>query len=194
MRRNLTASTIACWAAATLAVCGLAGALPGARAATAPKVVVVNGAGLQRIGAFRPGGGAGDFGRAVRAFGPPSRSASVLGDTTCRVTWSTQHVTADFEGTGGRAAGTTVCSSRQGTFTFARLGLGWRTSRGLRVGSPTKLIKRLYPAAAFIYGRWWLVTQPRAGGTGPAANEPLLTARVARGHVISLVASVGAGA
>jgi hypothetical protein len=190
MRRDMTARTSLRLAAATLGVCALAGAASGARAATAPKVVVADSGGLQRIGSFRPGGNAGDFGRAIRAFGSPSRSVSVLGNT-CRVTWSSQHVTADFEASKGLPAGTTVCSSRQGTFTFARLGLGWRTSRGLRVGSPTRLIHRLYPAARFIYGRWWLVSRPRAGGTGPAANEPLLTARVAKGHVTSLVASVG---
>jgi hypothetical protein len=191
MRRDLTARTSVRLTAATLAVYGLAGPATGAHATTAPKVVVAGGAGLHRIGAFRPGGRVGDFGRAVRVFGPPSRSVALFEGSTCRVTWSQQRVTADFEDTDRRPGSPTVCSSRQGTFTFARLGLGWRTSRGLRVGAPARLIKRLYPAAAFIYGRWWLVSQPRAGGTGPAASEPLLAARVAKGHVISLVASVG---
>lgn len=161
-------------------------------AAPEPRMVVVAEHNeLRRIGAWRLAAGH-NLSDALRAFGKPSRLTSLYAGNGCRVRWSSKRVIADFDDYGGRPRGESVCSSRHGYLTSARLGRGWRTSRGVRVGASSHVIRRRYPAATYVNGRWWLVTKRQVVGTDdPNAHEPVLAASVRKGRVSSLLASRG---
>jgi hypothetical protein len=72
----------------------------------------------------------------------------------------------------------------------------WRTGKGLRVGSTTAQVRRLYPAARFHtgfapYRGWWLVPRRACAEVG-GSPYPGLLARVQRGKVSGLVMLVTA--
>jgi hypothetical protein len=77
-------------------------------------------------------------------------------------------------------------------------GTRWRTDKGLRIGTSSRLIPRYYLRATFHRGLrfywpsgWWLVTRPELFGGG--GTYPGLLAGTARGIVTSFQVRYPAG-
>lgn len=135
----------------------------------------------------------GSFRGAIRAFGTPSGSYGP-GDT-CTAIWRPYGLTIFLYNLGGRDA----CLPRYGHFSKAIMAESiWRTAVGLRVGMPTRAIRRYYPNATFHRGirfawpsAWWLVT--RTSHFGDGRQYPGLLAETRHGRVFAFQVRYPAG-
>lgn len=123
---------------------------------------------------------------AVAAFGrPTSMGKDAPESNICTVRWERLGIDIGFAWASG------PCSRRnvnKASWSGMRLfGIRWKTERGLRVGSPVALIKRLYPRARYVSrpprpGEWWLVLakHPDLG------LQPRLVAEAGAGRVTAI--------
>jgi hypothetical protein len=148
--------------------------------------------GDERIGTFAVKTD-GTFRGAIRAFGTPSGSYG--SGETCTAIWRQYGLTIFFYNLGGQDA----CVPKYGYFSKAIMAKGiWRTASGLRVGMPTRAIRRYHPNATFHRGiryawpsGWWLVTRTSYFGDG--GQYPGLLADTRRGRVFALQVRYPAG-
>ena len=135
----------------------------------------------------------GTFRGAIRAFGSPSGSYGP--GETCTAIWRQYGLTIFFYNLGGQDA----CVPRYGYFSKAIMATGiWRTASGLRVGMPTRAIRRFYPRATFNRGvryawpsGWWLVTRTSHYGNG--GQYPGVLADTRHGRVFAFQVRYPAG-
>jgi hypothetical protein len=145
---------------------------------------------VARIGAFRPRRSA-TLASAIRVFGRPSSVRLVAKRGSCNVTWRRLRLKIVFANLGGVLAGQTVCTPSVGVIdSFTARSSHFRTSAGLRVGSPSSRIPSLYPEAEFRSGSWWLVTA--VSPFGDQSEYPVVRAIVSNGRVRALAGFVGA--
>lgn len=137
----------------------------------------------------------GTLGGALRAFGTPDRKQRRYG-AACTVTWTSVGLTILFNNLGGM----NPCLPRSGYFARAIMhGKDWQTAKGLRVGTLSTRVRRLYPNATWHRGLggywptgWWLVT--RGSLYGPRAGSyPGLLAETKRGRIFSFQVRYPAG-
>jgi hypothetical protein len=126
------------------------------------------------------------YGSAVAAFGrPTARGMDSPESNVCTVRWRGEGADVGFAWAAGPCGARNL---RRATWAGMRLfGIRWKTSKGLRVGDPVAMIRRIYPRARFVSrppvpGEWWLVT----GRRGELGVQPLLVAEVGAGRVIAL--------
>jgi len=144
---------------------------------------------VTRIGAFHAKRSA-TLAAAIRVFGRPSR-VKLLRDDECRVDWRRLRLRIDFANFGGHGPGQTTCTPSVGLAqTFTARGSRFRTSAGLRVGSPSSAISSIYPSAEFRDGSWWLVTA--FSNIGDPGDYPVVRAIVGGGRVRALAGGIGA--
>jgi hypothetical protein len=133
---------------------------------------------ISELGGFRTSGMHGTLGEAIRAWGRPS-SRKRVGNTGCRVGWSSVGVRATFANFGGGSG----CSERLARLQTAKLrSKRWTTERGLHVGDPSAKLKQLHPEAKFAASYFLLYTAPdRYGNTG--LDLPVVAAQMKGGAV-----------
>ncbi len=130
--------------ALALAVVTMAVAAPAASAQAPDYTIRVNGSktGLGKvtgIGAFKPDRDP-SLAAATAVFGPPSSKAETR--SSCQVGWRPIGLRILFANFGG--GGACALGKAQTVSAFGRV---WRTSRGLKIGSSTRTLRRLYPGA-----------------------------------------------
>lgn len=114
---------------------------------------------------------------------PASRKPDVYG-MNCKVRWKMGLIVhaQNFDGDD-------PCNLRTGyVATLFATGKRWTTARGLRAGDSLARLKARYPNARRENGRWTLTTRFAYG-----SHNPIISARVVRGRVQSIVAYVAAG-
>ena len=126
------------------------------------------------------------LGVAQAALGRPSSERSLAADDLCRVRWRRLGISADFRRS-EHVGGNLPCE-RAFYFDRARLGSGWKTREGLKVGARTSRIRQIYPAARYLNGKWELVTADLPFGEG---RQWLLAAVSRAGRVTGFIATVG---
>ncbi len=126
------------------------------------------------------------LGVARAALGRPSSEVSLAADDLCRVRWRLLGISADFRRS-EHVGGDLPCE-RAFYFDRARLGSGWKTRDGLKVGASTSRIRQIYPAARYVNGKWELVTADLPFSEG---RQWLLAALSRAGRVTGLIATVG---
>jgi hypothetical protein len=146
-----------------------------------------NGA-VARVGAFHPRRSA-TLASAIRAFGRPS--STKLTRSACLVEWRRLRLRMTFTTLGAFAPGESFCTPSVGLAdSFTARGTRFRTSAGLRVGSPSSSVAAIYPSAEFRSGSWWLVTA--VSPFGDQSEYPVIRAIVGGGRVRALVGFIGA--
>jgi hypothetical protein len=143
---------------------------------------------VAQIGAFHPRRSA-TFASAMRVFGRPSSIKLRRG--SCVVDWRRVRLRIVFANLGAVPPGQTLCTPSVGVIdSFTARGSRFRTSAGLRVGSPSSRIPALHPDAEFRSGSWWLVTA--VSPFGDQSEYPVVRAIVDNGRVRALAGFVGA--
>jgi hypothetical protein len=121
---------------------------------------------------------------AIEEFGQPTRMRrDRTGWNGCIANWRQWGLQIFFYNLGGRDS----CQPRYGYFRDATLvRQPWRTSRGLRIGHPARLIRRYHPRARRdprASNWWWLVTRTFPFGDG--GEYAALAAKVQQGRVVA---------
>lgn len=124
----------------------------------------------------------GTYAQATGAFGPAT-SCRVLPGRKSRATWSSIGLTIQF--IGPRASCQTPSGAQLQTLSVT--GPGWRTSKGLQIGSPLSKLELLYPSAA-AHLRTWTLAKINRG-----QNHAVLSATVRAGRVVALSLVVRTG-
>jgi hypothetical protein len=167
---------------ATVVFAALAGSVSSASAAS----YVIQGD--YKIGAFAVKDN-GTLDGAIRAFGRPT-SMRYSGRTTsgCVVRWTPLGLRIHFYNLGGHDA----CKRQYGYFGRALItGKQWRTSKGLRIGEPSRRLYVLYSPRRFT-GPWaWLLT--RYTPIGVNGHYPGLEAKLHNGWVVAFRINFPAG-
>ena len=146
-----------------------------------------NGA-VARMGPFHPRQSA-SLASAIRAFGRPS--STKLTRNACVVQWRRLRLRMLFTTLGAFGPGQSLCTPSVGLAdSFTIRGTRFRTSAGLRVGSPSSSIAQIYPDAEFRSGSWWLVTS--VSPFGDQSEYPVLHAIVRGGRVRVIAGFIGA--
>lgn len=129
---------------------------------------------------------------AIRAFGEPTsiKRGRYRGRPTneCVVRWTDIGLRIHFYNLGGQDA----CARQYGYFGQALItGKQWRTSKGLRIGEPSRRLYALYAPRRFT-GPWaWLVTRyTRIGVNGHYAG---LEGKILNGWVVAFRVRYAAG-
>lgn len=134
------------------------------------------------------------LGAATRALGEPTGTAG--GGVDCTVRWSSIGLVICFANFGGYDACTQSGGFAGSAIVKGRAARRWRTDRGLRVGASLATLRKLYPAAAYHSGgyypkSWWLVVGTNPYGQGCPCPQPILRAKLNRGHVSSFRLWIG---
>ena len=137
------------------------------------------------IGAFKPERDP-TLGAAVAALGPPS-STRAEGQVSCRLGWRSIGLRIAFVNLGGGSACDPALGRAQSASAFGRV---WRTSRGLKVRSTTRKLRRLYPNA-LRRGRYFRLVQGKSI-FGDGRRYSVLAARTRKGRVGSFKLFIGA--
>lgn len=147
-----------------------------------------NGGWISRIGPMRITGPAGGtLGRAISAFGAPSRTKHAPRSSACHVRWKRLKLKGLFANYGGRSP----CSRSGGKLQSATTrSPRFRTSRGVRVGSASETIPGKHHNAEFVDGAWWIASVQLPFGEGD--EMATIKAIVAGGRVRALSLWVGA--
>lgn len=126
---------------------------------------------------------------ARRAFGTPTalRRTSHL---SCAARWRPLGLAIGFYNLGGRDA----CSPQYGYFASATMtGRRWRTSSGLAIGDPFRLLHVRYRRAEPRAGGWWWLIVRSTRREGRLTTEPGLEAKVVNGRVVAFRVRYPAG-
>lgn len=138
------------------------------------------------IGDFKPEADP-TLGAAVRAFGQPS-STRAKGEEVCVLGWRGIGLRINFVNFGaGRSACDPSVGRAQSASAFGRV---WHTSRGLKIRSTTRKLRRLYPHA-FRRGRTYRLVVARSV-LGDGRRYSVLAARTRKGRVGSFKLFIGA--
>jgi hypothetical protein len=138
------------------------------------------------IGAFKPEADP-TLGAAVRALGQPS-SKRAKGEEVCVLGWRAIGLRITFVNFG---AGASACDPSVGRAQSASaFGRAWHTSRGLKIRSTTRRLRRLYPHALRRGGTYRLVGAKAVLGDG--RRYSVLAARTSKGRVGSFKLFIGA--
>jgi len=137
------------------------------------------------IGAFKPERDP-TLGAAIAAFGQPS-SIRENGRESCPAGWRSIGLRITFVNLGGGSACVTSLGRAQSASAFGRV---WRTSRGLRIRSSTRKLRRLYPRAPRRGRTYRLVGAKSLFGDG--RRYSVLAAKTRAGRVGSFKLFIGA--
>ncbi len=176
-----------------LAIAALAGLLAAAPAAQAADYTIrAKGSSTARgsvtaIGGFKPQSDP-TLGAAIRVFGSPS-SVNGNGPDSCRVGWRALGLRIVFVNLG--EPGRTACEASIGKAQIASaFGRVWRTSRGLKPGSSTRRLRRLYPNA-LRRGRTYRLVGGKSIFTD-GSRYSVLAAKTSKGRVGAFKLNIGA--
>jgi hypothetical protein len=129
---------------------------------------------------------------AIERFGAPELER-IHGGAVCRATWHRMGLLITFYNLGGHDP----CQPQYGYFGRAIItGKSWRTSKGIRLGDPERLLWTHYPKAIRTQDRYWgagywLVT--RYSRVGAGGSYPGLLARTNKGRVSAFLVHYQAG-
>ena len=161
-------------------------AVPAALAQTKPRVIS-----LSQVGGLQVSERA-SYSEAVNRFGPlkpPTASLRFLGGVVCRFVVQPLGLTIDFGVEALQAAEPSSCTDFLGAMVTRP---GWRTPKGLHVGSSLKTLRYLYPSSLDVglikpvpglrnWTAWWWLTPSNSHSL-----HPILTARVTGGRVVAI--------
>ena len=140
------------------------------------------------IGDFKPQADP-TVGAALRVFGPPS-SVKTRGNSSCRMGWRALGLRILFVNLG--APGNGACEASIGKAqTASAFGRMWQTSRGLKIRSSTRKLRRLYPGAVRRGRTYRLVGGRQIYGPGNTRYS-VLAAKTRRGRVGAFKLNIGA--
>jgi len=177
-------------AAAIAVAAGVLAAAPAAASQTVDYTLRAKGSatGLGKvtaIGPFKPEQDP-SLGAATAAFGPPT-SVRARGQVSCRLGWKPIGLRINFVNLGGGSACDPSLGKAQSASAFGR---GWRTSRGLKIRSSTRKLRRLYPRA-LRRGRTYRLVGAKPIFTD-GSRYSVLAAKTRAGRVGSFKLFVGA--
>ena len=157
-------------------------------------VLGTRGSAVAAVGPFRPRRNA-TLRAAIRHLGEPTSNRSRFGGNGCRVGWRPLGLVILFSNFGGASACDADDGRAQSLVIRGRRGRQWRTTRGLRIGDPTRKLRRRYPTAV-RRGRSWRLVPGRsfigAGCGGRGCPFSVLAARTSAGRVSELRGWIGA--
>jgi hypothetical protein len=114
------------------------------------------------------------------AFGRPTTRQRT--QDYCRVSWRTPGLTIILN----RVGQSNPCAAGQPVGAVVK-GTQWRTSKGLRIGQPLRLLRAKYPHAGARPDGWWLLVVKPTSVFGRTRPQPTLMAQVRHGRIRAFV-------